>query len=86
MIHLETMVPTDNQSNRSPIDLVCVIDDSGSMSGTKAKLVRKSLKYLIKLLNEDDRICIISFDSTGKILTPFLRNKKSNKKQLKDAI
>jgi hypothetical protein len=44
------------------MDLICVIDDSGSM-GEKAKLVRKSLKYLLKILGENDRICLISFDN-----------------------
>jgi len=56
------------------------------MGGQKAQLVRKSLKYLLKMLNEDDRICLISFDTNAKILTPFLRNREDNKKELKDAI
>lgn len=43
------------------MDLICVIDDSGSMC-SKAKLVRKSLKYLLKILGNNDRICLISFD------------------------
>jgi len=55
------------------------------MGGQKAQLVRKSLKYLLKMLNED-RICLISFDTNAKILTPFLRNREDNKKELKDAI
>ena len=68
------------------MDLVCVIDDSGSMSGKKAQLVRKSLKYLLKIMNEDDRISLISFDNYAKILTPFLRNNLDNKSQFKKAI
>lgn len=68
------------------MDLICVIDDSGSMSGKKAQLVRKSLKYLLKIMNENDRICLISFDSVEKILTPFLRNNLENKSELKKAI
>lgn len=44
------------------MDLICVIDDSGSMKGKKAQLVRKSLKYLLKIMNEDDRISLVKFD------------------------
>ena len=51
---------------RSAIDLFCVIDDSGSMSGEKAKFVRKSIKYLLKILRDNDRISLISFDSDAK--------------------
>lgn len=65
------------------MDLVCVIDDSKSMMGMKAQLVRKSIKYLLKIMNEDDRISLISFDSKAKILCPLLRNNLANKKNLK---
>jgi len=44
------------------------------------------LKYLLKILNEDDRISLISFDSKATILTPFLRNTEENKAQFKKAI
>jgi len=47
--------------NRPSIDLVCCIDTSGSMSGEKIALVIKTLKYLLELLSEDDRLCIITF-------------------------
>ncbi|KRX06270.1 hypothetical protein PPERSA_06241 [Pseudocohnilembus persalinus] len=87
MISMETQAASEElPSNRSPIDLVCVIDDSGSMSGTKAKLVRKSLKYLLKILNDKDRICLITYDNNAKVLTPFLRNSENNKQELKNAI
>ncbi|KAL4481153.1 hypothetical protein ABPG72_015108 [Tetrahymena utriculariae] len=84
-INLHVKQPKE-QSERVPMDLICVIDDSGSMSGKKAQLVRKSLKYLLKIMNENDRICLISFDSVEKILTPFLRNTLENKSELKKAI
>jgi len=32
------------------------------MAGKKAKLLRKSLKYILKILNKEDRICLIKFD------------------------
>ena len=40
---------------------MCVIDTSGSMSGEKINLVKKTLKYVIDLLEENDRFSLISF-------------------------
>lgn len=84
MISVSTKTIKDDK--RAPIDIVCVIDDSGSMQGMKAKLVRKSLKYIMKILNEDDRVCLIAFDSRATILTPFLKNNLANKAEIKKAI
>lgn len=38
------------KSSRPGIDLICVIDVSGSMSGIKIDLVKSSLKYILELL------------------------------------
>lgn len=51
------------QNSRSNIDLICVVDNSGSMAGEKARMVRKSLKCLLKVLSDKDRLCIITFDT-----------------------
>lgn len=33
------------------------------MSGTKIELVNKTLKYLLTILTERDRLCLIMFDN-----------------------
>ncbi|CAF3327152.1 unnamed protein product [Rotaria socialis] len=50
---------------RVPIDLVCVVDQSGSMSGEKMVLLKKTLIYIVEQLNELDRLAIVSFNSTA---------------------
>jgi uncharacterized protein YegL len=67
---------------RAPIDLVCVIDRSGSMAGEKMKLVQASLKYLLKILGEDDRLALIDFSGSPRLLTPLLRNIEKNRDKL----
>lgn len=37
----------ENEEKRAPIDIVAVIDKSGSMSGTKLKLVKKTLEFIL---------------------------------------
>ena len=50
-------------SSRVPIDLVCVVDQSGSMSGVKMFLLKKTLVYITEQLTDRDRLAIISFDN-----------------------
>ena len=79
LVNIKTKEMTEEQEgDRSPIDLVCVIDISGSMSGEKIDLVRKTLVSLLELVNEHDRICLIQFDDRAERLTPLLRNDKTN--------
>ena len=49
-------------------DLICVIDVSGSMSGQKLNLVKKSLIILVKMMDKDDRLSLILFSSNSEIL------------------
>ena len=48
---------------------ICVIDDSGSMSGEKARMVRETLKILLNFLSKNDRLCLIKFDNHANQLT-----------------
>ena len=64
---INIMVPELKKVEKiSNADLICVIDISGSMSGTKIELVKKSLKILVQLMDKNDRICLILFESEGE--------------------
>lgn len=62
--------------SRTSVDLICVIDVSGSMDGEKISLVKDTMKYLIETLTPSDRLSIITFNSSGfricglKCITP----------------
>lgn len=61
-----TILSTSAESDvitRVPLDLVCVVDQSGSMSGEKITLLKQTLVYIIEQLNEQDRLAIISFNT-----------------------
>ncbi len=49
--------------SRVPIDLVCVVDQSRSMSGEKMILLKETLAYITEQLNGYDRLAIVSFDT-----------------------
>lgn len=60
---VESVKAPETKNQRPGIDLICVIDVSGSMSGEKIELVKKSMSYLLELLSENDRLSIITFES-----------------------
>lgn len=48
---------------RVPIDLICIVDQSGSMQGDKITLLKETLNYIVDQMNSSDRLAIVSFDT-----------------------
>ena len=61
------------------VDLVCLIDCSGSMEGHKLREVQKTLIYMMELLSDKDRLSIVVFNSDSAVLNSFRRCTKENK-------
>jgi hypothetical protein len=51
----------------APIDLVTVIDTSGSMTGAKIKLVRETLLFMLGQLKPEDRLGIVTFSTDVEV-------------------
>lgn len=47
-----------------PMDIVFVLDKSGSMGGTKMTQLQDSMKKILDDVKADDKIMIIAFDSS----------------------
>ncbi|KAK9937056.1 hypothetical protein M0R45_013873 [Rubus argutus] len=58
---------------RTPIDLVTVLDVSGSMTGLKLDLVKRAVKFVIQNLGPSDRLSIVSFSTTARRVFPLRR-------------
>lgn len=54
--------------DRKPMNLVFVIDKSGSMAGARMELVKKSLELLVDQMRQEDTLGIVTFDSNGHIV------------------
>ena len=67
-------------------DLICVIDISGSMSGNKIELVKKSLKILAKMMDENDRLALVLFESDASIYFDLDYMTEKNKQNLIEKI
>ncbi|CAM6027703.1 unnamed protein product [Sphagnum balticum] len=58
---------------RAPLDLVTVLDVSGSMAGTKLVLLKRAMGFVIRNLTPVDRLSVVVFSSTAKRLFPLRR-------------
>ena len=61
------------QQAKKPVDVVAVLDTSGSMGGDKITSARNSLVEFVKLLDDNDRLSVITFNSRIITLTPLSR-------------
>ena len=52
----------EEDNTRAQVDLVAVIDRSGSMSGDKINLVKETLLFVLTQLTAKDRLCLIVYD------------------------
>ena len=53
----------EEDNTRAQVDLVAVIDRSGSMSGDKINLVKETLLFVLTQLTAKDRLCLIVYDN-----------------------
>ncbi|RWW38943.1 hypothetical protein BHE74_00055785 [Ensete ventricosum] len=100
LMHLKAPHATMNQSPRSnlsagctvpqnvraPVDLVTVLDVSGSMAGTKLALLKRALSFLIQNLGPSDRLSVVAFSSTARRLIPLCRMCDSGRQQALQAV
>ena len=84
-INLTTPQPDENDK-KSNADLICVIDVSGSMFGVKIQQVKDSLKILLDIMDEKDRICLILFETEAQNFFNLNYLTKQNKNLLMDKI
>lgn len=58
---------------RASIDLVTVLDISGSMSGTKLQLLKRAMRLVISSLSPADRLSVVVFSASAKRVFPLRR-------------
>ncbi|KAI3973631.1 hypothetical protein MKW92_027363 [Papaver armeniacum] len=67
-------------TRRAPIDLVTVLDVSGSMTGEKLLMLKRAMRLVISSLGSCDRLSIIAFSSIPKRLLPLRRMSSQGQK------
>ncbi|KAJ7947834.1 Zinc finger C3HC4-type RING finger family protein [Quillaja saponaria] len=77
----ETNSPPVTQNFRAPVDLVTVLDVSGSMAGTKLALLKRAMGFVIQNLGPTDRLSVIAFSSTARRIFPLQRMTNTGRQQ-----
>ncbi|KNA16456.1 hypothetical protein SOVF_089170 [Spinacia oleracea] len=94
LIHLKAPVArisyndanASSQNSRAPVDLVTVLDVSGSMAGTKLALLKRAMGFVIHHLGPHDRLSVIVFSSSARRLFPLRRMTDNGRNQALQAV
>ncbi|EPS73671.1 hypothetical protein M569_01084 [Genlisea aurea] len=73
--------PSSRTMPRAPVDLVTVLDTSGSMAGSKLALLKRAMGFVIQNLGPNDRLAIVSFSSTARRIFPLRRMSEAGRQQ-----
>lgn len=87
-IGFTTNVQRDNWRRR-PLNLIAVVDKSGSMDGTPLELVRKSLTEVLRHMKSGDQLSVVLYGDTAHVYlepTPIERDSRARIQQSIDAI
>ena len=60
-------IAPDENASTLPLDLVMVLDVSGSMSGTGIQVVIDSVLYIQSMMSTNDRLAIITFNNSAQV-------------------
>lgn len=71
---------------RAPLDLVTVLDVSGSMQGQKLELLKHAMCFVIDQLGPADRLSVVTFSDTASRLTRLTRMSVAGKAAAKVAV
>ncbi|KAL6548117.1 hypothetical protein OROHE_009179 [Orobanche hederae] len=75
-----------SRQQRAPIDIVTVLDVSGSMKGTKLSLLKRAVHFVIDNLGVLDRLSIVSFSNTAIRMLPLRRMTEAGREDAKRAV
>ncbi|KAL0401645.1 UNVERIFIED_CONTAM: E3 ubiquitin-protein ligase WAV3 [Sesamum latifolium] len=73
-------------SQRAPIDLVTVLDVSGSMHGSKLDLVKRAVNFVVDNLGPSDRLSVVSFATQARRMLPLRRMTENGREDAKRAV
>ena len=68
------------------VDIIALVDNTQSMTGTPFELAKLSLKYLINIMNENDNFCLVTFSYFTTLVYGLNKTAEENKKIIIDKI
>ncbi|KAH7429644.1 hypothetical protein KP509_09G060200 [Ceratopteris richardii] len=82
----EACTSSVSSETRAPVDLVAVLDVSGSMAGRKLSLLKQAMCFVIHNLSAADRLSVVVFSSMAKRIFPLRRMGEEGQRQALQAV
>ena len=76
------IVSEEIKEKNSNVELICVIDVSGSMMGEKIILVKQSLKVLLEMMGDNDKLGLVLFNHNSEKLLDLTYTTSENKNKI----
>ncbi|KAF2299753.1 hypothetical protein GH714_003072 [Hevea brasiliensis] len=76
----------DSSNDRPGLDLVAILDVSGSMKGEKIAKVKTAMLFVIKKLSPIDRLSVVTFSKDAARLCPLRQITESSQRELENLI
>lgn len=76
----------DSTADRSGLDLVAVLDVSGSMQGEKIDKMKTAMQFVVKKLSTIDRLSIVTFSDAASRLCPLRQITDASKADLQGIV
>jgi len=73
-------------AGKMPLDVVCILDNSGSMDGSKIMSLKNAMNFVVGCLTPLDRLSVVSFNSHATPLHGLLRMNPANKERARKHI
>lgn len=87
IVSLDAVEIEDAKANdRAPIDVVLVLDKSGSMSGEKIELCKATAEFLCKELKSKDKLGIVTYDTDVNTIFDLRLMDRDGKEAAKNSI
>ena len=85
-INLAAPVYEEDDAKRAAVDIVAVIDRSGSMGGGKLDLVKKTLHFVVSQLTPKDRLSLVVYDDSVDLVFNLTYVTPENKQDIESKI
>uniref|UniRef100_A0A7C9ANY8 Uncharacterized protein n=1 Tax=Opuntia streptacantha TaxID=393608 RepID=A0A7C9ANY8_OPUST len=86
VVEYASNLPSGSAHSRAPVDLVTVLDVSGSMAGTKLALLKRAMGFVIQHLGPHDRLSVVAFSSAARRVFPLRRMTDNGRHQALQAV
>jgi Mg-chelatase subunit ChlD len=77
--HLDNGPKNLEDGPRNGIDVMCILDISGSMSGAKIENLKHAIYFIYTTLHEHDRLAIVTFHSSARVIHHYKNMNAENK-------